>query len=153
MKNTNKAININEVPYSIVIDLLRKGERNAIKAERIQEHLRYYNIIKNIRSIRQIILDLRKEGIIIAASSAGYFIPDNLEELSKYINIAKKRSIAGLIPLKYAIMQEKEMIKQDKPLAAEQLSLFASDISNIEDKIMEDFEDIEDPFDNNSADY
>lgn len=54
------------------------------------------------------------QGVIIASSSKGYFIPDGLEELRHYRNMMHKQAVTRLITIKVVNKLIKELEAQEK---------------------------------------
>ena len=74
----------------VVIKTLRKGEDNAIKADKLAK-------LADLkpRELRSTLEWLRGQGIVICGSQNGYFYPETKSELGRYIHqeTARERSI------------------------------------------------------------
>lgn len=74
----------------VVIKTLRKGEDNAIKADKLAK-------LADLkpRELRTTLECLRGQGIVICGSQNGYFYPETKSELGRYIHqeTARERSI------------------------------------------------------------
>lgn len=88
----------------MILDLLGEGKQRALSAE-------YLSKITgdDKRTLRAKISKERQDGAIIAGTAAGYYIPNNREELERHINSMMKRGITAFKSIKAARQKLKEM--------------------------------------------
>ena len=73
-------------PYYVLLGFIPVGKENAVSMSTLS---RFLNLDE--RQVRQLVLNARKTGLIIASGKAGYYIPYDREELLKYYLGTKKR--------------------------------------------------------------
>lgn len=81
----------------IIKSSICKGEAAAISSRTLQAIAGI-----NERELRKIIETLRRQGCVIASSSKGYYIPQTLDELDRFITKETKRAKSVLFTLKAA---------------------------------------------------
>ena len=77
--------------YLYLLDYIPTGKANGIKRKEIAKH---FNI--SVREVSASIEQLRRAGLFIASSNAGYYLPANTEELEEFYNTNRKRAISLL---------------------------------------------------------
>ena len=88
----------------MILEILNHGQENAITAAQLAEYFK-----TDIRSIQKAVSNERMNGAVIAGSGKGYFIPDTLEELERYIARAEKQARSCFVPLRSAKDQLRKM--------------------------------------------
>lgn len=99
----------------MVYELLNKGKENAITTE---ELLRVCNF-NHKRELMYQIAHERKEGALICSTTSGnggYYIPNDKEELKKYVNSmdGRAKSIFSVIKSARAVLKEMEIKENGK---------------------------------------
>ena len=69
-----------------LLSLIPVGEKNAISMKTISKHLDI-----SVQDVRQWVENARLDGMIIASSQCGYYIPVDEEELMEYYVRTKRR--------------------------------------------------------------
>ena len=87
-----------------ILQALRVGENNAVS---LADMCRISGL--DNRSTRLVIEDLRRQGMVIISSNRGYYLPETIEELRRYINKESKRAKSIFYTLKSAKQLEKYM--------------------------------------------
>ena len=70
-----------------IFDFIPNGAENAISADALTAILGF----KDSRSLRAAILNLRRQGHVIAGTKWGYYIPCDISELREYLHTAEMR--------------------------------------------------------------
>lgn len=71
-----------------ILDYIPKGKESAISVNRLAGMVG----VKNERTLRAYIAELRKNGAVICSSAVGYYIPASREELREYIDRMEKQA-------------------------------------------------------------
>ncbi len=87
-------------------EILPEGEDKAMSAAELINILG----VRNERELRRCISSARKDGqLICTASTGGYFIPKNKEEISRWVKITSKRAASEFASLRTARTVLKEI--------------------------------------------
>ena len=86
-----------ETKFAFLKDLIPEGINNAVQGKDLEKALKI-----DTRQRYAMIEDARKAGMIICSCNAGYFRPENPDELLKYYRTARKRAITILSTLSTA---------------------------------------------------
>ena len=81
----------------MILSAIDKGEDNAVSLEQLINITGLPN-----REVRKIIETLRRAGHVIISSDNGYYYPETVEELKRYINRESSRARSILITLSSA---------------------------------------------------
>ena len=84
-------------PYQTILQLIGKGEENAIHLGELIKHTDLHD-----RDVRRCIEQLRRSGEVIISSASGYFRPETPAELKRYINQETHRAKSIFYTLKNA---------------------------------------------------
>lgn len=84
----------------MVSDYLQRGKQNAIPADRLQRMTGY----KNKRKLTKQIERERIEGALILSNGNGYYLPENADEIDRYIKSMSRRAKSIFRVLKAARM-------------------------------------------------
>lgn len=96
---------LSEEPYATIFNLIHPGKEHATPAFDIW----IYVNLPNERKIRKHIETMRREGIIIASNSNGYWLPATEKELEEYVRRTEKTAKSVLYTLKHARMALKKI--------------------------------------------
>lgn len=108
-------------PEDIILSILQKGEKNAIHLHELCKRSGLGN-----REARLAIESLRREGVVIISNGRGYYFPETIEEIRRYINQESKRAKSIFYTLKSARRLEAEM-RGNNLKGGEQLGEAAND--------------------------
>lgn len=70
-----------------IVDILPKGEKNAIPAAMLAKQVGVSQ-----RRLRELVTEERKNGGVILSSIKGYFIPESREEILAFMRVMDKRA-------------------------------------------------------------
>lgn len=96
---------ISTEPYSWIYALIGQGASDATPAEAIL----LFDCELTDRELRKCIETMRREGIVIASSSKGYYFPSNYTELAKYVHTMEAAAKSTFYTLKSARKMLMEM--------------------------------------------
>lgn len=86
-------------------DLIPKGKENAISREALVNACLAHGLIENghsDRAMRNLLHSERKGTVILYASSGGYYIPTDPQEIREYIKSEEHRAISTMSAIRYA---------------------------------------------------
>lgn len=81
----------------IILSVLRTGKDNYTSTEYL-EHIT--GLSK--RDVRRVVEDLRRHGAVIISDNSGYYLPENADELARFVRKEEKRAKSVLYTLKSA---------------------------------------------------
>lgn len=99
----------------MIAELLSYGEKSAISTPDLCRALG----IDDTRLLRQIIARERKAGAVILSSCAGYFLPETVEEVRRFVAHEDKRARSIMTAIKPA----RDILKQFEGLQAGQIAI------------------------------
>ena len=86
-------MNISEM----ILQTIGTGENNAVNAEQLTTITGL-----NARDLRKVVETLRRDGYVIISSDSGYYYPETVEEVKKYIGKESKRARSIFFTLRSA---------------------------------------------------
>ena len=95
---------LSTTPYSWIYERVGHGAEDATPAEAI-----LFGHTLTDRELRKCIETMRREGIVIASSSRGYYFPSDYMELAKYVHTMEAAAKSMFYTLKAARRMLKEM--------------------------------------------